>query len=315
MTKINERFVRADADETEAEKKAREDKARKDASAGTQESTEIMDAVTRCMDACERMADGFEKYRKDADARMDAMERKDSARKDEDESEEDKKKREDAAKADAEGKEEAEKVAADKARKDAEEKEKEEREDKARKDAAKKDAEGKEGEREEHADSIDMAKMRAEIATLKGMIPRQITDEDGAALASRQAIADSVFIEGGARAPAPLINEDLSAYRRRLAIDIQKTFGVMKGVDFWKVADAAALDHLERQLYLDAVAEARKPTTVGPMQVRGVKREEGGHTFIDYHGDSAGWMGALSIPAVRGFATVSDIMKNGHGQR
>lgn len=318
MLASSARFVRADAEESEEDKKKREDAARRDADGGTLPKDEIMDAMTRMADACERMADRMDRQ----DARMDAVEgmikdkRKDW---DEDKDKDDKKKDASGAENEEEEKAESEEKREDK-RKDGEDEKEEEKKD-GEDEKAKEERDDKRKDREEHADSVDMAKLRAEVADLgkklseaQRLIPRQVTDADGALLTGRQAMADAVYIEGGHRAPAPLINEDLGSYRRRLAVDIQQKFGVMKDVNLWGVADAAGFERLERELYQDAVAEARRPSNIGPDQVRGVKREEGGHTFVEYHGDSAAWMVPMSIPATRGFGTVTEIMRVGHAR-
>jgi 8-oxo-dGTP pyrophosphatase MutT (NUDIX family) len=224
----------------------------------------------------------------------DEKERKDKGKKD---AKADGEKSEDEKKADAE-KEEKEK--ADKAKKDAEEKEKE---DKEKADKAKKDA----GDDVDMTDSkrVDslVAKAVADatkplsdmIKELRGNMPRQITDDDRAKFADVQARADVAYNAFALRAPAPLLNEQLGDYRRRLASGLKQHSPNWKDVDLVAMQDDASFGVIENQVYTDSMATARNPTDVPFGQLRPFKRDDGTgmRQITEYQGDPRSWMQAF----------------------
>lgn len=325
------------ADETEAERKAREereDHARKD-------REERLDAA---LDSLKRM-----------DARMDAMEtekreredkaRHDAARKDrfghrkDGESRKDWGKRhdddegammdalvkggcaEDKARKDAKdcrmdaeegeakeggesfkkwAEEESKEPEHDKARKDAEEAEKkteEERKDRARHDAA---------AATENADlKTRLARTEAIIAGLTAEVPASERD----ALARAQGRADSVAAMFGERAPTPTPGETSLAYRKRLLEKFKPHSTRFKASRF-DSADAAILDPVEEIIYADATEAARAPANtarVGSL-LPIMSRDAAGRTITKYEGDIM----AMMLPFMSG-ATVGKINRNPKG--
>jgi hypothetical protein len=306
---------------------------RADADAGTQPTTEIpdamrasMDAVAKtCLDAVERCMDAVEGMGKRMDARMDAL-AADRRRDAEGESEEDKKKREEAEREDARRRDAAEgeseedkKKREDKARRDAEE-------ERERADAARRrDAEGEteedkkkreEAEREDArrrdaavADSASLTTIGrsvAELAEKLGVIgstvndlvrvtPRPLDDAAADALVSAQARADGVYHLFGERAPPPQVNEGLVAYRRRLLRPLQVHSETWKEADLLKIADAAAFDRIEGQVYADAEHRGVAADSVPAGKLRPVtRRSDSGHQITEYVGDTSAWMAKMA---------------------
>jgi hypothetical protein len=292
------------ADETEAEKKAREDRERDDAARMDADAGTKLDKILSGLDsACARM-DAMEK-------RMDSRERKD-------------------ADASAETEEEV-KAKADKARKDAEAAEGEtedekkarmEREDKARKDKERKDAEGPAAEREEgdpmptaadkrkdaerakemeevKADSAalraDLNALRGAIRDLKTLVPKQRSDADYHDVTAAQARFDSVCRGLGlGPAPIPMPSEDVAAYKLRVHSGTLKKFSPRwKDANLYTIAaDSAAFGIADDQIYNDAVQAMRVPTDLEAGTLREIVAADAtgrristfvggaGHTFI-----------------------------------
>lgn len=246
--------AKKDADEKAEKEKA--DAAKADADAGT-----IPDKVLKKLDSVISRMDAYdekEKAKSDAEAK---------AKKD---AEEEEKKKADKAKADAE--EEARKkgdpaqMAADKAKKDADEK--------AEKDAAKKDSEET---RKKIADLEDRLKPRA--------------DADIAAMADAQAKADAVYMKFGKRAPRFLDGESLLGYRKRLAAEMKPHSPTWAKVDLAAIADGAAFDVMETQVYADAERTAMRPTDLQAGQLREMRHTDAtGRTITTFVGDPVSWM-------------------------
>lgn len=249
--------------EEKARKDAEEEKSRKDAAGMLDKMMSHLDSITKRLDAME-MSD---KARKDAE---EDRERKDKAKRDAEMSEDEK----DKAKKDAAAKKDAEECAArDKAKKDAEEAEK----DKARKDAE------------------DIRKAMADMAA---RLPVQMSDADYAERATAQARADGVYIQFGKQAPAPMAGETPLAYRVRLLNGVKDHSKTYKDVALDKIAiaDKAAFEAMEPQIYHDAEIVARSPATVPVGELRCIERKEGGHTIRDWVGEPAAWMNQFAGP-------------------
>ncbi len=238
----------------EKETKEREDAARRDA-----EEKGRWDKMFSAMDAiCSRM-DAFEEKEK---------ERADRARKDAEEAEA-------KAKADAE---EEEKAKADAAKKDAEEAEAK----------AKADAEDKEKEEEKtKADALARADAAiAALGTRVDAVVSHLAGEPSEDLGAAQARADAVYLAHGKQAPAPMVAEKAIDYRRRLLRGVQASAPAWKDADFNTVPPGSIFDKLEAQVYADAAAAARDPSTAVPGQLRKITRKtEAGHTINEYVGD------------------------------
>ena len=310
------------AEETEAEKKAREereDAARKDAERWDR-LDKFMDSATSRLDAMEA-----DKARKDAeeDRRADAA-RMDAARKDkfaprkDGEAYKDWKARHDADEAammDALVKGGCE---TDKARKDAKDcrmdaeegerkdggesfekwakEEKEEPEhkgDKAKRDAAEKE-EKERMEREDAArrdarhdsQATELAELRAAIKRLTTEVPAGERD----ALAAAQSRADSVAAMFGDRAPTPMAGEASLDYRKRLLKAYQQHSPKFKDTRF-DSADSAMLEPVEGIVYADAVNAAKIPALARPGILMPIqKRDAAGRTITTYVGDPLAWM-------------------------
>lgn len=289
------------------------------------DSDKKLDALCDMLkDACVKMDEGGKRL----DARMDAMEeraarvdaRLDAVHKDEDEKTEeekaaDKARRDeeeaaaaDKARRDAEeaGKEKGDpkQVAADKVRKDAEDKEKSE---KAEADKARRDAEEKtEKEKEEaHADSAPMTvaeakALRAEIAAMQARAPSIISDADRERFAAIQEQADPVFQAFNDRAPAPMDGETPTQYKRRLGSKLQSHSPRWKDARLSAAADEGMLDTVLGDIYADSMTAARRGADIPKGQLRARERTSGGHTIIEYDGDTEAWMNPFAGNSQRG---------------
>lgn len=221
--------------------------------------------------------DGMDKLGKRFDAqqaRLDSMESKIKADADADES---------AAK------EAAEKAAKEKADADAAEKAKA---DAAAADAAKADAAAKTGAA---VDPAVLAAVRSDIKRVESMIPMALSDADYAAMADAQARADRVFQALGDSAPRPLQGENLLGYRRRLATTLKAHSANWKASDLLAIADSAAFDVIETQIYADAMHAAHNPTDLPEGQLRPlVSVDSTGRRITTFAGRPGSWMGHFS---------------------
>lgn len=309
--------TRGDSVMTEEEKKAAEDRARKDAERDAK-LDKVADTISKVADAV-----GGVVGRMDAlHARMDAVEQKDKARDDAEKARDDaakarddakhfSKRRDDddddkyksrhdseegelAAKFEKEG-EPKEKAAdrAKRARKDAEECESKERDDaakKARDDAAKAAADA--AAKAARDDSI------AGLATRIDAIDNRTkprTPEERAAFAQVQARADAVYLANGSQARAPMPGEDLANYRRSLAAGLKQYSEEWKDtklfdVSDFPIADEATFTAVETKVYEAAKAHARRPGGHPDGRLREVRSTENGHTVVEFFGDTRAWM-------------------------
>lgn len=257
------------------EKKAREDRAKADADAGTKLDKLLshMDSFGERMDSMHKRMDGFEekdKARDDAEkAKCDADE--EAKKKADAEKEEDKK---------ADG-DDMEMTAADKKRKDAEE----EAEKKAKADADEKEKEEKAKADAARGDSASIADIRAEVAKLASVTPRFASTTDHASYADAQARADSVYQSFGRQAPPSMQAEDLNSYRLRLARELQPHSDAWKNVNLAVIAvDSAAFEVAERDIYNAARQAALSPTGLEDGQERVMSRvdRETGRKTVEF---------------------------------
>lgn len=278
---------------TEEERKAAEDKARKDADTAIGEKLDKMlshqDALNKRMDAIEARGDGMsedDRAKKDAEEAEAKKTAEDKARKDADEREE--RERGDPEKLAADKKRKDEEDA--KAKKDAEEKGEKEREDKAKKDAEEKDRADK-----AMADSLHPIQQR--IADIEKTLPRVLSDTDRASFSDAQARADRIYQAFGDSAPRPMQGEDVLAYRQRMVKDLKKHSPALKDANIYGVTDPIAFGAIEAQVFADAEAFSRSPARVPRGQLIARKRtNDSGHTIIEYDGDPSAWMNDFRLP-------------------
>lgn len=272
---------------TEEEKAAlaAADKARKDAEEKEKADAEDREDRKKLADAMASMADSM----KDLKERMDGVDKKaDKACADAEEAKKKADAMDDSVRKDGESEEDW-KTRTDKKRKDAEEAEK-----------AKKDAEEKEAKEKADADkakadaAAGITDIRKAVADLAAKIqPR--TPEDKAKFADAQAQADSAYTMLGRQAPAPMDGETLPDYRRRLATALKVHSAAWKDVNLDGIADDVAFNPIERQIYADAVAFAKRPAEDGSTTLRMVtRRADGGHTINEFYGPSSAWMDGFS---------------------
>lgn len=265
--------------ETEAEKKAREEK----------EEQDRTDAVPR------RFLETLDAFRKSVmdsiDAiggRIDAVENKWKAgRTDADESPEDKTKREAAEKEVAESKDRD-----DKARRDA---------DEAAKEAA--------AQEKERADALKASNddLLRRLAALESRTPLDPDHADYPTMVGFQARADRSYSLHGLNAPRPMEGETPIAYRRRLVGQLKKHSADYKEIDIAKIDDEKILAIVEKRVYADAEMAARKPVDLGAGELRKVQRiDEVGRRITEYHGDPLNWMRHYRLP----YRLVSSINKD-----
>ena len=311
------------ADETETEKKAREereDRARRD----SERLDAILDGMSKMSARMDAMEAEKDKARHDAE---EDLRRHDEARKDrfghrkDGESYKDWKARHDAdemAMMDAlcKGGTEMDKARKDArdCRMDAEEGEKKEggesfkkwaeeeaHEPEHEKDKARKDAEEKERmEREEREDKArhdaqtrESADLRRQVAALTATLNTLTTEVPAGerdALAKAQARADSAAAMHGEEAPRPIPGETSLAYRRRLLEKFKAHSAQFKDTRF-DSADGAMLAPIEGIIY-DDVVKAAKTTAqskVG-LLIPYVRHDQAGRQITEYYGDPLAWM-------------------------
>jgi len=250
-----------------------------------------------------------EKERKDAKAKADAFE---FPKKDSEESEEEHKEKMDAAeKACKDAMMEAgesEDMAADSAkrrRKDAEEaweKEKKDAEDidKKAEEEAKEKKDAEEEEKKAKKDAQTIADLRDELAKLKGQVEgamRNNNHESRSALLQAQARFDSAYSAHGGQAPAPLLGQTLHEYRMQRLRELQKHSSKYKDKDIGLLAvNDSLLEMAEADIIADAITAARNPTDIAKGTLVMRSRQDGGHTFNEFYGETAAWMRPLAGP-------------------
>jgi 8-oxo-dGTP pyrophosphatase MutT (NUDIX family) len=299
------------AEETEAEKKAREDKARHDAEGGNIEKllshldaqSKVMDSVVKRLDAME-MAD---KARRDAEEdrkREDAQSRRDAEREEWMKADAEQCKADDAEeekeRGEIEGKGEPKELAADKARKG-----RKDRMDKRRKDAEQAEKDRKDAEDKVRKDAED--KVRKDAAgdieklvadAVASRLPRDRGDTERAELADAQVRADAAYTAFGERAPAPLVAELPTDYRRRLASPLKKHSKEWASEDL-RSLNESVLAIAEKQIYADAVAAARSDEHIPEGKLIPFRRtNESGHQITEFRGRTSIFK-SMSAPTQR----------------
>lgn len=301
--------------ETEAEKTAREDKAKADAEAANIDKflSHLDSAIAKHMKPLADRMDAMEmedKRRKDAEAehRRDAeradWHKADAAGCERDDAEEAKEREE------MEGKGEAKEVAADKARRARKDRmkarsnsdeAKREREDKAKRDAEEKERKDAEGKAEkERADAILAS--NTSLAERLANMPKPASDADYPAMADAQARADAVYGAFGQRAPGPLQGETVPAYSRRLARGMQAHSKTWSGVDLHALPDTA-LAVAEGQIYADAQTAANSSDSLpdDALVQRSYTNQDTGHRITEWRGRHT-FIHGLKRPSMRATA-------------
>lgn len=305
--------TREDSAMTEEEKKAAEEKAKKDAAEVEEKAkkdaaekekadgegagfkqldgklTEMLDSmkgISGRLDALEG-----EKAKTDAAKKDGDMDMTDKARKDE----EDKKAAEDKAKKDA----------ADKEKADTDEKEKSEKE---KMDAA------------TRRDSIDKRISTVEdlLKTTAGMVT-PLSDDDHQQLADAWTRADNVYTALGKPTPRAMPGETSARFRRRIALDLKPFSPTWKEVDITgkAFADDAGFKVVEGQILDQAAQYARSPATAQPGKLREVKsRLDSGHVIKEFVGNPRDWMNEFAGEVqLRGEGRFFHQLGNHSGQR
>jgi colicin import membrane protein len=276
------------AEETEAEKTAREEKDKADAARRDAGTTAVMDAVeglARRLDAMEKdrkdAAEAAEKDNKDA-ARRDAQARRDAER-------------EEWRKADAEGcaRDDARELAeCDAMKKDgmdeygAMDKARSDRRD--RMDARRKDAEKAEQDRKdaEKRDADARKDSAGEIARAveAALAKRTRSDSDSEAIAAEQARADVAHVAFGGRAPAPMLGETTPDYQIRMARGFQKHSTRWKDTNIGTL-DAATRAVVIEDIYNDAIAASKSDEHLPVGKLTAFRRtNESGHQITEFRG-------------------------------
>lgn len=147
------------------------------------------------------------------------------------------------------------------------------------------------------ASTAERSRMDAEIAELRKRVDAQAagpSEEDAAALADAQAMADSFYAQHASAAPRALRGENLLAYRRRLATGLKAHSKAWSGVDLSTLPpDALAI--AERQIFADSAQAARNPVDLPAGQLRPiVTRDVTGRQITTFVGTPEAWMGQFT---------------------
>jgi hypothetical protein len=117
-------------------------------------------------------------------------------------------------------------------------------------------------------------------------------EKETEAMSDRQSKADSIYIQLGKRAAPPMRGETSTAYRLRIARDLQPHSATWKDSNLAALAaaDANAFANAERHIYADAEAFARTPETKpGVLRMR-QERSDTGHMINTFDGDISTWL-------------------------
>jgi hypothetical protein len=131
-------------------------------------------------------------------------------------------------------------------------------------------------------------------------------------LRSIQERADACYEPWGFRAPAPTLGCDPDEYRRDMLVKAKRLLpgdNRLRHVKIWDLPQAA-LSEFENLIYPQAKAEAHRPDSVPPGQMRKVHRPTaGGHEIIEWVGKDS-FVRDFSSPVrlVLGFRTPEGIM-------
>lgn len=117
------------------------------------------------------------------------------------------------------------------------------------------------------------------------MIDRSMTPELEAEYRNEQARCDSVAEMFGTRAPAPLIDECITDYQRRLAKPYQQYSSRWKNTDLHR-CDASILTPIVGQIFDDARRAAHDPARIAPGKLEmSEERDSAGRTIRRFYGD------------------------------
>lgn len=180
----------------------------------------------------------------------------------------------------------------------------------------------KEGDKERATEREDRARhdavtakgnreMKAEIAELRARLNRVYIEpsfEDRNAIAAARTRADSVY-QGltGQPASQPIPGESPIAYRKRLADGIRKHSPKFKDTRLDSL-DGAVFEHVESQIYADAIEAMRSPGVVPAGQLRAITRNDSGHVITEYNGDTM----ATWAPFTMGAGVKAKIIRPAH---
>ena len=126
-----------------------------------------------------------------------------------------------------------------------------------------------------------------------------MSDADYAQIADCQAKADSIYCAFGDSAPAPVRNENVAAYKKRLLHGLKSHSPAWKSVDIYKLDDAV-VDIAEAQIYSDSVQAANHPTDIAAGTLRKIeKKDENGQLVRTFVGDPESWMNTFKSPSMK----------------
>jgi 8-oxo-dGTP pyrophosphatase MutT (NUDIX family) len=304
--KDGELEIRHEGGEVETDKKRDDGKKRDDADAGHNLDHELshtlidsMKALTDAVAGLGRRMDAIEdieKKRDDAkrdDSRKRDDKKRDDAKRDDDDEED--KERDDAKRKDddEEGEEPKELAAKDKAKKD------------SKRDDAKRDDKKRDDSRSDSAMRDRLDRIEADAREIRRAIPKDMDDDDYAAMADAQARADDVFSDFGRRAPRPLQGETPSMYERRCVRMLQDHSATWKGKNITSAfTDEAAFGIIRDQVYKEARADAANPVDIPAGQLRMVEKRRDGHIIREFYGQPRDWMSPIAGPVqLRGEGT------------
>lgn len=159
-----------------------------------------------------------------------------------------------------------------------------------------------EEEAQSRSDSIAAAnrrevdRLRRQVAQLSSRMPRQMTDEEYAEMASAQSRADSVASAFGRTASRPLQGESLLGYRRRLAGDYKSHSKDYKDVDLASISDPKLFDIVEKRIYADALEVAMSPASAPEGGLREItRRDHTGRNVSTFVGSVDSWLGDFKV--------------------
>jgi hypothetical protein len=113
-----------------------------------------------------------------------------------------------------------------------------------------------------------------------------------------QAEAHSVLSMHGRPAPPPLQGESFMRYDRRLTDEVKRYAPNFKDVTL--DAGGATYPILKKQVFADALQEARQPTMIPEGELREVKRvDQSGRPFSEFYGSPRSWLNDFSSPPKR----------------
>ena len=102
-------------------------------------------------------------------------------------------------------------------------------------------------------------------------------------LASIQMDADPTYSSLGKKTPSPWLNEDPSAYRRRIATDIKHLSPKWKNVDLHELR-GQALFNAATEIFADAQKSVADHASYGESLHEVRSRDEAGHTIRKFYG-------------------------------